>query len=134
MGYRSDVAYTIRFVDDHDTNNQQSFYTFLAEVKSNPKYALALKDVEVDERNFRINFLAEGTKWYEGYAEVDSHEALVALAQEWCSQAANDELHCKIGVIFTRVGENTDDTHEDASGDYDWDWIRVSRQIVTDWS
>ena len=34
MGYRSDVAYTIRFVSDHDENNKQSFYTFIAEAKA----------------------------------------------------------------------------------------------------
>ena len=112
MGYRSDVAYTIRFVDDHDTNNRQSFYTFLAEAKSKPLYAYAMKEVEIDERKFRINYLAEGTKWYDGYAEVESHMALFGLAQEWCAQVNEGMLNCKIGTVFIRIGENTDDITE----------------------
>ena len=76
MGYRSDVAYTIRFVDDHDTNNEQSFYTFLAEAKANPQCAIALAEVEIDTKRQRFNFSAEGVKWYENYPEVISHKSI----------------------------------------------------------
>jgi len=134
MGYRSDVAYTIRFVDDHDTNNEQSFYTFLAEAKSNPKYALALKEVAIIESRQEINFNAEDVKWYESYADVDSHMALVGLAEDWVKQVCEGTLHCRLGVIFMRVGEDTTDTEERANGDYEWSWIQISRQIITDWS
>lgn len=134
MGYRSDVAYTIRFVDDHDTNNHQSFFTFLAEAKSNPKYATAMGEVEVSEKHQTINFLATDVKWYEDYPDVQSHMALVELAEDWVRQVCEGTLHCRLGVIFMRVGEDTTDTEERANGDYEWSWIQISRQIITDWS
>jgi len=133
MGYRSDVAYTIRFVDDHDTNNAQSFYTFLAEAKTNPHCALALSEVEIDEKRQRFTFFAESVKWYESYPVVISHTALFNLAESWSQQISEGKLNCKIGAIFIRVGENTSDIDEFVAGDYDWDWMSVSRQIVTDW-
>ena len=134
MGYRSDVAYTIRFVDDHDTNNEQSFFTFLAEAKSNPKCQIALSEVTIDERNQMFFFSASDVKWYESYSDVDSHMALVELAEDWVRQVCEGTLHCRIGVIFMRVGEDTSDTEERANGDYEWSWVQISRQIITDWS
>ena len=133
MGYRSDVAYTIRFVDDHDTNNEQSFYTFLLEAKANPDCQIALAEVEIDTKRKRFNFNAEDVKWYDSYPDVRSHNALFDLAKDWAKQALEQKLNCSIGAIFTRVGENTEDIEENAVGDYDWDWVRVSRSITTDW-
>lgn len=134
MGYRSDVAYTIRFTDDHDTNNSQSFYTFLAEAKANPRCALALEHVDIHEKRQEINYSAYDVKWYESYPDVDSHTALFEQARSWADQVREGTLHCTIGAIFMRIGENTDDVEEIAHGDYDWEWMRISRQIITDWS
>lgn len=133
MGYRSDVAYTIRFVSDHDTNNEQSFYTFLMEAKANPRCAIALSEVAIDHKHQRFNFNAEDVKWYDNYPDVDSHNALFAQARDWVQQTLDQQTHCSLGAIFTRIGENTDDMEEIAVGDYDWDWVRISRQIVVDW-
>ena len=134
MGYRSDVAYTIRFVDDHDTNNHQSFFTFLAEAKADPRCAIALTEVTINEKRQEINFNAEDVKWYESYADVDSHTALFDQARSWAEQVREGTLHCSIGLIFMRIGESTDDIEEIAEGDYNWEWMRISRQIITDWS
>ena len=62
MGYRSDVAYTIRFVDDHDTNNEQSFYTFLLEAKANPQLQIALAEVEINHKEKAFYFTATDVK------------------------------------------------------------------------
>jgi len=134
MGYRSDVAYTIRFVDDHDTNNDQSFYTFLAEAKNNPKCQIALAEVEVDYKRKRFSFTANSVKWYESYPDVMSHTALFDQAKDWCQQYLEGKLNCTIGMIFIRVGEDSNDIEEHAHGEYDWDWMSVSRQIITDWT
>jgi hypothetical protein len=134
MGYRSDVAYTIRFVHDHDTNNEQSFYTFLMEAKNNPKCAIALSEVEVNYDRKEFNYTATNVKWYESFPEVASHEALVALAEEWVSQMRDGKLLCSLGVMFLRVGEDSDDNEQRFNGDYDYDWMHMSRQIITDWS
>jgi hypothetical protein len=134
MGYRSDVAYTIRFEDDHDANNEQSFYTFLMEAKADPRCAIALAEVDIDYKRKRFSFIAHDVKWYESYPDVDSHNALFKKAEEWVKQVHEQALHCTMGAIFTRLGEQTDDIEEIAVGDYDWEWITVSRQIITDWS
>ena len=125
MGYRSDVAYTIRFVSDDDTKNRQSFYTFLAEAKSKAATAACFteetgqwSEFVVDEKQFRINFYAEGVKWYESYEDVKCHEALVSLAKEWADESDNPE----IGYKFVRIGEDDDDIEFDDEDDDDDFW------------
>ena len=133
MGYRSDVAYTIRFTGDHDTNNTQSFYTFLLEAKANPKCAIALAEVTIDEKRQRLTFNAEDVKWYDGYPDVMSHTALLELAGDWAAQVHEGKLHCRIGSVFVRIGENTGDIEEVHAGDYNYDWINIERKINADW-
>ena len=133
MGYRSDVAYTIRFVDDHDTNNIQSFYTFLAEAKIKPECAIALAEVTIDEKNQRFTFFADDVKWYDSYLDVMSHTALLELAGDWAKQVFEGKLHCRIGYSFVRIGENVDDIEERYEGDFGYDWIQVERRINMDW-
>jgi hypothetical protein len=134
MGYRSDVAYTIRFVSDDDTRNRQSFYTFLAEAKSNVAIAGCFNAhwnrVEVDEVRLRINFTADNVKWYEDYADVQCHEALINLANEW----VNDELNnSEIAYRFVRVGEEVEDVESRTGGTAEWGWVNVVRVIERDW-
>jgi len=133
MGYRSDVAYTIRFTDDHDTNNEQSFYTFLLEAKANPNCQIALSEVEIDHKNKAFYYSARDVKWYENYPDVMSHMALLHLAEDWAKQVREGTLHCSIGSMFLRAGEETNDTEERYEGDYDHDWMHMSRQVITDW-
>lgn len=134
MGYRSDVAYTIRFTSD-DTRAKQSFYTFIAEAKAKAATAPCFNEsewaeFEVDEGRFRINFSADTVKWYPDYPDVKCHEALIELAAEW----ANDEdNHSEIAYSFVRIGEEADDIEEKSGGDYDFDWVQVNRSISRDW-
>ena len=134
MGYRSDVAYTIRFTDDHDTNNEQSFYTFLLEAKANPNCQIALAEVEIDHKNKAFYYSARDVKWYENYPDVMSHMALLHQAEDWAEEVRKGKLHCSIGSMFLRAGEETNDTEERYHGDYDHDWMHMSRQVITDWS
>lgn len=141
MGYRSTVAYTIRFTATPDNNVDSptdeaikeckaSFSVFLAEAKS--KYAGAFSEdfgVSVDEDNMAINFLAEDVKWYEDYEDVKTHEAVVQLSRDWA-----DMENKNIGGIFMRIGEEIDDVIQDSWGEHDWDWMCLSRQIVVDWA
>lgn len=131
MGYRSDVAYTIRFEHEDDTVAKHSFYTFLAEAKSKEEYTIALddKDIHIDEVRHRLDFKADDVKWYESYPDVDSHTKLLELARDW----VQDEANPSIGYMFIRVGEETTDIETEFGGAYEWDWIQVSRQIVCDW-
>ena len=137
MGYRSEVAYTIRFTSDHDEKNKQSFYTFLAEAKSKAATAACFTTpdtpswvFEVDEGQYRINFYADHVKWYESFPEVQAHEALLNLASEWDNDEDN---HAHIGYAFVRIGEESNDIEERLSESADWSWVSVGRSIERDW-
>jgi hypothetical protein len=134
MGYRSDVAYTIRFVHEDDTNNKQSFYTFLAEAKAKAATAACFNELgwaefEIDEARYRINFSCEDVKWYESFPDVQCHEALLSLANEWDEDEDNNS---GIAFQFVRIGEETDDIQDNRSESAD-DWIYVERTISRDW-
>ena len=140
MGYRSTVAYTIRFTPIPDNNVDSptaeavqecnaSFYCFLAEAKVKCSGAFDKEfGVMVDEGNMAINFLAENVKWYEDYDDVKCHEELMSLSKAW------EEMENKyIGGIFMRIGEEVDDIVQEGWGEHDWDWMDIARTINVDW-
>jgi len=138
MGYRSVVAYTIRFVPVEqegidfvmaEERAKGAFFTFITEAKSKDTVAGAFldEDLTVDEEKLQIRFFAENVKWYESYEDVQCHECLMGLAREWADE--NDY----IGGAFARIGEETQDTVEEVWGEGDWDWISISRSMHCDW-
>jgi hypothetical protein len=144
MGYRSTVAYTIRFLphypnDDSPTEAQiesakASFYTFLAEAKSRENTALCFSTEEseyfkVNEADLQICFYVEHVKWYDDYPEVKCHEALMDLSREWCEETENRF----IGGAFARVGEEMDDNTCEVWGQADYDWVGINRSVYADW-
>ena len=136
MGYRSDVAYTIRFKD------VGAMTVFIAEAQGKGLQP-ALDECTVNHRKLQINFLAEDVKWYDSFPIVQMHNSLVELAEDWCegdrhrhTRETGDTggpVEYKLGVIVAHVGEETDDNGERADGDYDWDWLRVQRRVAPDW-
>ena len=132
MGYRSDVAYTIRFTGEDDTKVKHSFYTFLAEAKANSATAGCFLDDEDDfkvvESAWSINFHATDVKWYESFEDVKCHEALLKMAESWVEDGNES-----IGYLFYSIGEQINDINESCGGNYDYEWLGVSRQIVMDW-
>ena len=144
MGYRSTVAYTIRFIpesynkeqsDDDIEKCKQAFYLFLAEAKAKPETEGAFQDedLKVDEQEMAMYFFADDVKWYEGYTDVDCHEALVQLSRDWADDDDGENSNPYIGGAFSRIGEQSDDAVEEVWGQGDWDWIRVSRELICDW-
>jgi hypothetical protein len=141
MGYRSTVAYTIRFVPtDMETDTiercKATFFNFLLEAKSKEETALCFSSDEsesfsINEDDLAIYFYASGVKWYEDYPDVKCHEALMDLSREWA-----DDGDCSnpfIGGAFARVGESSEDNTEDCWGQGDYDWCYLTRDIVCDW-
>lgn len=143
MGYRSDVAYTIRFVvnkldmtGEDKAKAKESFYTFIAEAKSNAETSLCFSEHEleylnIDEENLELNFYASYVKWYEEYDGVKCHEALMDLAESWADSEGTDNEY--IGCVFARAGESTDDVIEECTGTGDYAWLNISRSIYCDW-
>jgi hypothetical protein len=92
MGYRSNVAYTIRFTGDDDKAIEQSFYCFLADAKVKFPSAISDSCLKVDEKlTLRLNFFAEDVKWYEDFEDVKCHMALLQLAQDWAENTDEEE-------------------------------------------
>jgi hypothetical protein len=142
MGYRSTVAYTIRFIPRHspDTDDieeerkaKSSFYLLLAEAKANVDTSLCFTDTdcfEVDEEKLQIRFFAESVKWYEDYPDVKCHEALIDLSKSW---ADDDTSNPYIGGAFARVGEDLTDIQEECWGQGEYQWISIARSVCVDW-
>lgn len=138
MGYRSDVAYTIRFKD------VGAMTLFITEAKDKG-LQIALDECDIVQDKFQINFFGEDIKWYDSYDEVKAHQALIALARDWCkgdrhehTRQTNDTTYMsgskyKLGFVFASIGEDTNDCEEECDGDSDWDWLRVERRVVGDW-
>jgi hypothetical protein len=146
MGYRSTVAYTIRFTpfsnpqeseqgefpSDKDIRScKESFYTFLAEAKVKFSGAFDDESLKVDESNMAINFFASDVKWYESYEDVQVHENLISLSKEWADEG--ETANPNIGGIFTRIGEELDDMVQEEWGEADWEWVGIQRAIHCDW-
>jgi hypothetical protein len=139
MGYRSTVAYTIRFVAPNDNEDtlekcKGTFFTFLAEAKANEATAGAFSEddaLEVDEQKMEFRFFADSVKWYESYPDVMCHEALMNLSKEWADDG--DCSNPYIGGAFARIGEEMEDVIEECWGEGDYDWISVSRSMHCDW-
>lgn len=96
MGYRSDVAYTIRF------KNKEHRIRFMAT-------AVLGSEIQLDEfalvNDETILFKYDDVKWYDEYAYVKAHKQLLEDAKE---QGCAWE--------FCRVGEESGDVEQD--GDY----------------
>lgn len=130
MGYRSDVAYKIKFEKAED------FWGFIAEAKLDPETALCFGDAwtdtddgfEVDEKNYEIRLLCEGVKWYSDYPEVECHQKLWEKAEDRC-----DGEGVEVDGAWCRIGEESDDIDERYFGDDPYDMVRISRQLVVDW-
>ena len=144
MGYRSEVAYTIRFKDE------ASYRLFITEAKAKPETAGCFKsdeasvdECECDDDRWAITFYADQVKWYPSYPEVVMHEKLLSQAEEWsdgdihvATKDGDVEVNLiehRLGFIYIRIGEESNDIEERYGGDYEWDWMQVSRQIVMDW-
>lgn len=132
MGYYSEVGYKIKFDevvpysnDTPDSEKQSTsrdlFNIFVAEAKTKDETKLCFEDddFEIDEKNLFIKFYADAVKWYDDYADVQCHEALLELADDWITQQAEDkrlEGSC-IRWGFVRIGEENDDIDERHNND-----------------
>ena len=148
MGYRSDVGYKIKFDKDlewlesvaDDKKNVTSkdlFNLFVTEAKSKEETKLCFDDddgaFEIDEKNLFIKFYAESVKWYDDYSDVQCHEALLELADDWITQQVEDkrlEGSC-IRWGFVRIGEENDDIDERHNND-GYELVYLTRGISFD--
>lgn len=142
MGYRSTVAYSIRFIPPREDepekgltaeNCKATFYTFLADAKAGAETGGAFtdEDIKVDEDNLALYFYADHVKWYDTYEDIKCHEALLDLSREWADDG--DCSNPYIGGAFARIGEEMEDNIEECWGQGDYDWISIHRSMHCDW-
>jgi hypothetical protein len=137
MGYRSDVAYKIKFEDEGQWN------LFLLEAKSKPETRLCFEDesLTVVHDKQELRFLAQSVKWYGGYEDVDCHIKLLELCDEYLERQeklfADSQITSltppTVSYLFRRIGEQEDDIEDASGGDPDWDWIELIRYIRVGW-
>lgn len=148
MGYRSDVGYKIRFDRELDwlpsipvearqtITSKELFNLFVAEAKTRNDTKLCFDEddgaFEVDEENLCIKFYAESVKWYEDFSDVQCHEKLIELADEWIHQHEDSErFYSPIRWGFVRIGEEHDDIEERHNND-GYELVYVTRGISFD--
>lgn len=136
MGYRSDVAYKIKFTDEGQWN------VFLLEAKSKPETQLCFEDESftVVHDKQEIRFWVQGVKWYGDYEDVKCHTELLELCDEYLERqekllegsppSINPPV---VSYLFRRIGESEDDIEDASGGDPDWDWIELVRYIRVGW-
>ena len=121
MGYRSDVAYKIKFGD------AETMKLFLTEAKCKDETKDAMTDgLVIDEDKLFIRFEANDVKWYDDYPEVQAHEELLGLAKSY-----RDDHDKNLEYAFARIGEELGDVDDYASDD-GYHLVYVSRQIMFD--
>jgi hypothetical protein len=136
MGYRSSVAYKIKFEDEGQWN------VFMLEAKSKPETRLSFEDecLTIVHDKQEIRFVVDDVKWYEDYEDVKCHIQLLDLCDEYLERQEKSleglppsKTPSVVSYLFRRIGESEDDLEERHGGDPDWDWVELIRYIRVDW-
>ena len=121
MGYRSDVAYVIKF-DDIQTRDA---YVTLMLAHDDPKVRIAIEECEYNnERDPIITFRAEGIKWYPSYPDVQAHSFIYTNAFEL-------EMGSYRCVTLGEDGAEDCETENLHDGHDLYDYIGTRHELVT---
>lgn len=123
MGYRSHVAYIIKF-DDIETRD--NFVTLML-AKNDPVLTQAIDECEYGYKGDPIiTFEAEDVKWYSDFEDVKAHHTLM-------EEAVEIYKHKKGRYRFVSVGEDgaEDFNEDDAEGDL-YDYVTTIHQVQTE--
>lgn len=121
MGYRSEVAYVIRFKD----KEQRETFINLQRAKADTHINTALDElVELEED--KLAYHAYSVKWYDDYEDVKAHVKLMQDTLELFNQDKDIT-----GYRFIRIGEEYEDVVVTDNGDADelWEYLDVHRSI-----
>lgn len=123
MGYRSDVAYVIKF-DDIETRD--NFVTLML-AKNDKWITQALDECEYRYQDDPvITFEMEGVKWYDSFDDVKAHRVLMREAVE---------IYKEKGGRYRFIGVGEDGAEEfyedDDEGDL-YEYITTRHEVVTD--
>jgi hypothetical protein len=121
MGYRSDVAYVIRF----KTTEQRDAYMELVKHRNDEHMMYALEDCESRYEEPIITFEVQDVKWYPDYPEVKGHSKLMA----WAVETFPDDASWRCVELGEDNQEEVHQGGEDPSELYDYVNIRHTLTI-----
>ena len=119
MGYRSDVAYVIRFATEEQRD------TFVQLVKHrNDDWTQAILECETEYVQPIITFETSDVKWYDDYEDVRAHHALL----DWAV-----ELYPEAGWRIIQLGEDgQEECNQGGECDDLWDYLYTSHALNTE--
>jgi hypothetical protein len=123
MGYRSDVAYVIKF---NDIETRDNFVTLML-AKNDKWITQALDECEYGyEDDPVITFETDSVKWYDTFDEVKAHRTLMREAVEIYGEEKGGRFR------FIAVGEDgaEDFDEDDNEGDL-YEYITTSHAVLT---
>jgi hypothetical protein len=122
MGYRSDVAYVIKF-DDIETRD--NFVTLML-AKNDKWITQALDECEYGyDEDPIISFNQEGIKWYESFDDVQAHHAIMREAVAIYKEKGGRYRFIAVG----EDGQEEFDEHDD-EGDL-YEYITTTHAVIT---
>lgn len=128
MGYRSDVAYVIRFKNKEDCDA----FINIQRMKADTQINEALKELTRVEDHI-LGFHTESVKWYDEYVDVKAHktllnEAIVLFGED---NPACEDYDDQAGYRFIRLGEEDDDNSVEDAGNSEclYEYIEWYRKL-----
>lgn len=120
MGYRSDVAYVIRF----NTTDERDTFVELVKHRNETLWTEAIDACETRYEQPIITFKAEDVKWYADYDDVKVHHEML----DWAV-----ELYEGAGYRIVMLGEDgKEEAHQDGNTDDIWDYVYTSHSLNTE--
>ena len=147
MGYRSEVAYGIKVDDiawsDQATEEEKNlsadglFLLMLTEMRSDEVAGKCFDSTHEINDYLTINteartilFYSDSLKWYDSYKDVECHERLYEMMEEYANlYDSRQNMNNPVSCSFTRIGEEIEDIEEKGSGYDPWSIMTVSRSI-----
>lgn len=128
MGYRSEVAYVLRF---KDKEMRESFVN-LQRAKADEYINRALDELIELEDNM-LAYHAEYVKWYEDFPEVKAHHCLMADTRDLFGDRYSSDYNDQAGYKFIRLGEESDDNEDEEGGNSEclYEYLSWTKSIVT---
>jgi hypothetical protein len=120
MGYRSEVAYILRFAN----KEMRELFVSLQRAKADPHINEALNEL-VEVEDCLLGYHADHVKWYDSYADVIAHQTLL---KETISLF--NEKEDITGYRFIRLGEEQEDNIDEEEGNSDelYEYVDWNRQ------
>ena len=122
MGYRSDVAYVIKF---NDIETRDNFVTLML-AKNEPQITQAINECEYGYKDDPIiTFKETDLKWYDSFEDVKAHHNLMKYAVEIYQHKGGR-------YRFISVGEDgAEECNEDDDDGDLWDYITTTHAVNT---